>query len=94
MAELDITGRKVVVKDYMPAGENWDVLPHLLAFSNGKYDQDTMVGLLCRAVESWEFDGDPSDPASYAALDMFSDMLPLINEFVGWIGKRLTLSKN
>lgn len=94
MAELNVNGRKVVVRDYMPAGDNWDVLPHLLAFSGGKYDRDTMVGLLTRAVESWEFDGDPSDPAVYAKLDMFSEMVPLLNVFIGWIGKRLAEAKN
>lgn len=38
----------------------------------------TFVPVLACLVESWDYPGDPSDPAAYDHLDLFREFLPMV----------------
>ena len=38
---------------------------------------DGVIRWISTLVESWEFEGDPGDPASYEALNYFTEVLPM-----------------
>lgn len=79
--EITVAGRKVVLRDHFPARHNWD-LPQLisaLAPGKGEVHFENAPALMVRMIESWEFEGDPSDPAVYADMDMLSELMPLAN---------------
>jgi len=40
----------------------------------------TFIPLLAVFVESWDYEGDPSDPAAYEALDLFREFMPMVRE--------------
>lgn len=81
MAEIEINGKKVVLRDKLPAKANYDMLGNAAQVIEGAFkDFDKGVAFIQRFVVSWEFDGDPADPASYEDLDLTSEMLALVGE--------------
>lgn len=81
---LTINGKRVTLKRRLPMRDAPRLPALLQACGDGDYRTQTAV--LQALVESWEFDGDPSDPASYEALDVFSEFVPLSDA----IGRHLT----
>ena len=85
--ERTINGKKVVFREKLASADNWDtpalIKEHGEAATRGDFSK--AVPLLCRVVESWEFADDPSDPAAYGKLDLFSEITPLLaalNDYV------------
>ena len=80
--ELMINGKIVRVKSRFPARENWDLPNLLMKFSQqeGGFDLKQIVPVLPRLVESWEFEGDPTDEDAYEELDLFRELIPLVRE--------------
>jgi hypothetical protein len=79
MAEATINGKRVVLKDALRGRDGWRVVDLLRKFADEKQvaTYDDNCELMSLVVESWEFDGDPADPASYEALDTFREFNPL-----------------
>lgn len=80
--EIKISGKKVVLRQSFPAGEFHD-LPRAWAGAD-ELDFTERVSVFARFIESWEFDGDPHDPASWQKLDAFREVAPIerhINQF-------------
>lgn len=78
--EVTIAGKRVTFRDRLPAKQNWDLIKTFQKFSDmDNLDFDQLARVFAAMVESWEFDGDPADIASYGALDTFSEFLPLMN---------------
>lgn len=80
MAEVTINGKRVVLKDVLRGRDGWRVI-ELFQEAQAKEEiretYDANRELVSLVVESWEFDGEPSDPASYDALDTFREFQPL-----------------
>lgn len=51
-------------------------------------DALTVVPLAVKVIESWDFGGDPSDPAAYDDLDLF-DLLRLYRDLTALFNDRL-----
>jgi len=74
----------VLYRDSMPARLWWALWPKVVAIKQGEkildaVDWDMAVELCQACVESWGFDGDPTDAAAYEALD-FTDMATITTD--------------
>jgi hypothetical protein len=74
MADIEIKGKKVELRDSFTMADGYD----LLGLSNKAVIDDlrTYVPLARKLIARWELDGDPGEPATYEAWDIF-DMLDL-----------------
>jgi hypothetical protein len=77
-----VAGKQVTYRKKLPAGTWWGILPKLALLEQGNalevLDWDTVVGIVKGTVASWEFDGSPGDAEDIAALDAFTELLPLV----------------
>lgn len=84
--DIMINGRRVTLRETLPARENWDLMKGFgegVEFKDMTFEQATNV--FRRFVESWEYDGDPAQVDSYANLDLFREYMPLMQA----IGERI-----
>mgnify|MGYP000843921984 CR=1 FL=1 len=92
--EVTVSGKTVWLRDRIPAREGWPLRQLLARAATGErlsFEEDAQA--LAYVVESWEFEGDPSDPAVYGDLDM-GDFIAIENA-VGQHALRLfRISKN
>ena len=82
MSQLTVKDRAITIRESF-RGREWYALPGLYrkawkGASEGNYAP--VVPFLARVVESWEFDGDPTDEAAYEALDILSELVPLADQ--------------
>ena len=71
-----VAGKTVQFKRRLTLNEQVEIEDRLKATEGGKLaDQIALVRLL---IESWGFEGDPSDAAAYGDLDIFEELLPVI----------------
>jgi hypothetical protein len=89
MFEYTINGKRVVLKERLPLRE-YRGLPAIMVASKGE-DYDSQVPVFCRLIDSWEFDGSPSDPASYEELDVISELAPLARAVVDYIERKASV---
>lgn len=80
--EKQINGKRVKLKERLPLRDGRR-LPELMQACTS--DLGTQVPVLVLVVESWEFPGNPADPAAYEDLDIYTEVLPLAN----WAGEHL-----
>ena len=92
--ELDINGKKVVLKAKLPAKANWDLIQNFDRFAEGTLEFDKVADLLARIIDTWELEGDPHDPVSYEALDLFSEMMPLMGALGEFVTQKAVAPKN
>jgi len=87
MTEITIDGRQVVLRDDIPAAELWPLIPTVASVSVGdsvweRYEWPQAKAAFIAVVESWEFDGDPTDPAFWDGITdaafMMDVVMPLI----------------
>jgi hypothetical protein len=92
----EIAGHAVEFGDRLPARQWWELYPKVAEVQAGdrlleKLGWDVSVAICQSVITSWEFDGDPADPAAYEALN-FMDMLELVqlafNHAVTLMGRR------
>jgi len=85
--ERTINGKKVVFREKLAARGCWNLLEKIDHFGQEavKGDFTNAAIILTRAVESWEFPGDPTDLAAYDALDQIEEMPPLIGALTEYI---------
>lgn len=87
-----INSKAVVLRDSFPAREFWDT-PTLLQ-KQDTLGFDEKMRLMGRFVSTWEFDGDPADPAAWGQLDTFSELVPLVAAINILAVERINGSKN
>lgn len=91
MAEFVIAGKRVKFRDKLPVKDNWDLMQKLAGLDLGekptKMDWKAHLPIMCRVIEEWEFEGDPSDPEAYGNLDLFREFLPLLGKYTDMVGK-------
>lgn len=78
----EVAGKSVTLRKTLPAADWWELYPAITKIKTGdqlmeKLDFPTAVKIAIAGIESWEFDGDPSDPEAYRALN-FPDMVDLV----------------
>ncbi len=86
--EITIAGKKVVLRDAILMQDGYDVLGLLM--KSDMADLRTQVPLAIRAIESWEFEGDPSKPESYDRLDVLRVIIPLFRDIVRHLNEVVT----
>lgn len=89
-----VNGKRVTFRTEYPV-EQYHDLPHLWYLANqddATFEQKAKV--LSKLIESWEFDGEPSDPAAVAALNLWSEFWPVWVAAVVEVGKQLDAEKN
>lgn len=88
-----INGKEVEFREKLPAGRWWGILPRLVNLDKEanileQLDWDAVVGIIRGTVKAWEFGGDPDSPEDIAELDMFSELIPLIQAIANMIAER------
>lgn len=87
-----VRGKEVVFRDFIPAKGMWD-LTRKVAGIEGIPPWGVMVEQMQLFVESWEFEGDPSDPKTYEAMNYF-DLMAVYNRVNEIFAQKLDALKN
>jgi len=74
--EITVNGKKVVLRERYPVRE-FEKLYKLFAEITPQSGWEQRAKINSQFVESWELDGDPSDPESWGDLDMFTESLAI-----------------
>jgi len=72
--EIKVNGKAVVLRTRLPGRQTWEMVRNAASEGATMPEYDDAVKQLTIFVESWEFEGDPGDPAAYEALDYFELM--------------------
>jgi len=98
-----IHGKEVVFREKLESAKWWALLPTIAAMQTvdevlaeqqrglavlAKLEWPMVRQMFVASIERWEFDGDPADEASYDALDLFQEALPLLMALTNHIGAR------
>lgn len=81
-----INGKRVTFRSRIPLSKA-PTLPKMLEAIGNDLRAVARVGVI--VVESWEFDGAPTDPRSYDDLDITTEVLPLAKEMGDYLIRRL-----
>jgi len=91
----EINGKQVIFKDTLAAVEWWPLMPALSAMAGKSgfeimavLDWPTVCQMVAGAVKSWEFDGDPGDPAAVGKLHNFRELVPLLGAISRLVGEQ------
>lgn len=87
--EHTINGQRVTLKARV-AGKDAKGLPEMVHNIGDVLNEPTKLAPLGAAlIESWEFDGNPADPAAYGELDIFDEVFPLAEVLVQYFNARM-----
>jgi hypothetical protein len=75
-----VAGKRITLRKRLPASEGGKIYGLLSAGSMD--DMLSYAPFLALLIEAWGFEGDPRDVASYDALDVPGEFMPLIREVV------------
>ena len=100
--QVTINGKQVVLRDKISGARGWRAMQTLMRLSRLSDETaimdilgyDDAVALCSAVIETWEFEGEPSDAASYEALDVPLELIPLLSDVVLHLGARTDASKN
>ncbi len=81
--EFTVAGKKVVLRERITLGEGYDIIG--LFSSIDTNDLRTSIPIMVKMIESWEFEGEPDDPASYDQLDVLTEVIPMSRKINGQI---------
>lgn len=84
--ERTINGRRVVFRERIPLSKA-PTLPKMLEAVATDLRAVARIGVVL--IESWEFEGDPTDQRAYESLDVMSEILPLAKEMGEYLTRRL-----
>jgi len=73
--EFQVAGKKVVLREHITLGDGYDIIG--LFSSIDSNDLRTSIPIMSKMIESWEFEGDPSEPAAYDKLDVLIEVIPM-----------------
>ena len=90
MFERVIGGKRVIFREKLAAKGCWNLLAKINAFAGeaAQGDFTNALPILTRAIESWEFEGDPGDEAAYDALDQIEEMPSLVGALGEYIAQK------
>jgi hypothetical protein len=82
--EKIVNGKKVQIRTKLPAKESWPLMGVMEQFGKGLANLtfEAVASLCAAGIESWEYEGNPREIASYESLDLFSEMMPLANAVI------------
>lgn len=86
--EFHVAGKRVSLKRRLPLKDGQRLPGDLAAMRPS--DMAVAVPIMRTLIESWEFDGDPSDPAAWDRLDLFTEVWPLWKHVDAHLGERFT----
>ncbi len=84
---LDIGGKAVHMRERLPLKLGHKLPAMMAACNDGDFNTQLVIARLL--IESWDFSGDPSDPAAYEEMDTLSEVFPLMEAILTWITKRM-----
>ena len=73
--EFQVAGKKVVLRERIILGEGYDIIGLFTGIDSN--DLRTSIPIMSKMIESWEFEGDPNDPAAYDNLDVLTEVIPM-----------------
>jgi len=73
--EFIVAGKKVVLRERISLGDGYDIIGLFTGIDSN--DLRTSIPIMSKMIESWEFEGDPSEPASYDKLDVLTEVIPM-----------------
>ena len=73
--EFTVANKKVVLRERISLGDGYDIIG--LFSSIDSNDLRTSIPIMTKMIESWEFEGEPSDRASYDNLDVLAEFIPM-----------------
>ena len=73
--EFTVANKKVVLRERISLGDGYDIID--LFSSIDSNDLRTSIPIMTKMIESWEFEGEPSDRASYDNLDVLAEFIPM-----------------
>jgi len=73
--EFQVAGKKVVLRERISLGDGYNIIG--LFSSIDSNDLRTSIPIMAKMIESWEFEGDPSDSAAYDKLDVLIEIIPM-----------------
>lgn len=81
MSELLLSDGRVTLKERYPFKDNRDLIPLYRAMRADA--PETMIPVAVKMVESWDYPGDPADPAAYEEMDAIDlwRLFRFINDF-------------
>ena len=85
--ERTVAGKRVVFRRRIP-------LSILDSMEQAGRDMRAAIPMLQTMIESWEWPGDPNDPASYGELDIIEEFMPLVQAASACIQERVGAIKN
>jgi len=94
--QITLNGKTVTYRDKFPAKQSWPLMQLFDGFKGGLagISFEMAAGLLAAAVDTWEYEGDPHDLASYENLDLFGEMIPMLEPVTTIITRRAEPQKN
>jgi len=89
--EVTISGKQVTLRDKITAKANWHIFQRFQQFGEGTLGYEGIVDLLAAMIESWDYnEDDPTARETYDDLDLFSDIIPMLNAVGSDISRRVT----
>ena len=73
--EFNVAGKKVVLREHITLGDGYDIIG--LFTSIDANDLRTSIPIRDKIIESWVFEGEPSDPTSYDQMDVLTEVIPM-----------------
>jgi len=70
-----VNGKWVKIKENLTLDETWNI-PKLMQEMD-RTDLRSQIPIFALLIESWEFEGDPTDPASYGKMHTLKEFMPL-----------------
>ena len=94
MAVVEIAGKAVHLRERFPAREYYSLLAAVRSLGRlGEQPFAEQVGGIVAAVEKWEFEGKPEDIEAWAELDVFEELLPLLEAIDDHLAAKIARSK-
>jgi hypothetical protein len=86
----DVNGQTVTFRERYPLSENRDLLKAWGKANTN--DAATFIPLWAKMIDSWTFEGDPADAKSYDALDVVSELWPLMSVTLRFWNQRFSVT--
>lgn len=87
-----VDGQKVTVKATIALKAAPRLPDQITRFAESK-NGDDIVRFLTNVLESWDFDGAPTNPSAYQDLDLYEEILPIGEKAVRILNARLELGR-
>lgn len=83
--EVIVADKKVVFKKSILVRDGWNYFDLMAKASMS--DLRTVIPLACIMIESWEFEGSPSEEESYLKMDVLREAMPLFTKLMRYVNQ-------